>query len=450
MAALVATIPAANVANALIQISTIENLVENGNQNLLTASQNIAMQNIQALFQAHSGGFTNYTFLDNVCQDMVTFSAAINNLPNTGPTLTYLQNQAAAGNIVPITSNGFPVNAKTVVFNDTYFICEQPGQGFFAVSNSNDGSQWSPLAYAQAESTPDKLIAVDGLNGEIICFGTATIQFFTDQALPVQPYAQILGSTQQYGLAAVYSRAQFMNSIAFLGQNFQGTAQVFILNGYTPVPISNPDIDNLINSFTYINDAIAFSYVVDGHPMYEITFPIAGYSFLYDGFTQIWSNVQSGVQDGGRHNVQLASTFNYNNFVSDYLSGNIYYFDVHGTTDNGAPVKRELITRHIYDQGNMFGIDQVWLDMDTGEGRQPGQIGADPKIVMRVSKDGGRTYGNQRIARLGKVGQYKGPRVLFRRLGASRDFVLKFTLTDSVPFILNSGSVSIRQGTEGQ
>src|SRR6266403_1788445 len=140
MAALVATIPAANVANALIQISTIENLVENGNQNLLTA----------------------------------------------------------AGNIVPITSNGFPVNAKTVVFNDTYFICEQPGQGFFAVSNSNDGSQWSPLAYAQAESTPDKLIAVDVLNGEIICFGTATIQFVTDQALPGQPYAQILGSTQQY------------------------------------------------------------------------------------------------------------------------------------------------------------------------------------------------------------------------------------------------------------
>lgn len=449
MSAIVSTIQAANIASALVQISTIEQLIGNGNYNLLTTAQNVAMQNIASLFMANPGGLINYTFLDPILTDMVTFSSAVNLLSNTGPTLTYLQNQAAAGNIVPITSNGFPVNASTVTFNDGYFICEFPGTGQFAVSTINDGSIWSPLAVGTAEATSDYIIAVDVLNGQVITWGNQTIQFFQDQALPVQPYQAVLGATQQYGLSAVYSRAPFMNTIAFLGQNFEGTAQVMVLNGYTPTPISNPDIDNLINSFHYINDALGFSFVVDGHPMYIINFPIAGYSFLYDGLTGIWNTVQSGIQDGGRLNVNFGVTFNYQNFVSDFLSGQIYFLDINSNLDNGQPIKREVVSRNIYDQGNSLGIDELWLDMDTGEGAQPGQPSADPKLEVRVSKDNGRTYQNPRVGSMGKVGQYGAPRLTFRRFGMYRiGFVFKITCTDNVPFILNNGSIKIRSSNE--
>jgi hypothetical protein len=108
-----------------------------------------------------------------------------------------------------------------------------------------------------------------------------------------------------------------------------------------------------------------------------------------------------------------------------------------------------VVSRHIYEGGNTFGIDEVFLDMDTGQGIQSGE-GSDPKLMMQVSKDGGRTWGNERMASLGRVGQYRGPRVVFRRLGSARDFVFKFTLTDPVPFIASSVSAVIRGGPESE
>jgi hypothetical protein len=63
-----------------------------------------------------------------------------------------------------------------------------------------------------------------------------------------------------------------------------------------------------------------------------------------------------------------------------------------------------------------------------------------PQVSLRISRDGGRTFGNERKVPLGKVGEYYS-RVMLRRLGSARDFVVKITLTDSVRFVLASGSV---------
>lgn len=67
-------------------------------------------------------------------------------------------------------------------------------------------------------------------------------------------------------------------------------------------------------------------------------------------------------------------------------------------------------------------------------GVQSGQ-GSDPKIMLQVSKDGGQTYGNERTVSIGTVGSYQ-KRAIFRRLGSSKDFVLRVTMTDPVPFVI--------------
>jgi hypothetical protein len=68
-----------------------------------------------------------------------------------------------------------------------------------------------------------------------------------------------------------------------------------------------------------------------------------------------------------------------------------------------------------------------------------------PKVSLRISRDGGRTFGNERWVPLGRVGQYDA-RVILRRLGSARDFVVQITMTDPVKFVLASGSVSLESG----
>ena len=447
------TIPAQNVANALAGIATIQNLIANGNANLLSNVQMTAMANVETALLAIPDGVVNYTFNSTQLADVEVFAGAVINLANTGPTLSYTENEAAAGSITPVINDGtpanaYPTNANTGTFIDSYFIVEAPGTGGFFISNSNDGTSWNVLATGTAEANPDNTLAVDTMSGELVVFGQQTIQFFADTAIPPQVFTPVQGATQNYGLAAIYSIAPFQGTLAFLGQNRQGTVQVMVLNGYVPTAISTPDIANLINSFKYVNDALGASFTVDGHEFFVITFPIAGYTFLYDGLTGVWSTMQSGVQDGGRWNAQILTTFNFNTFAADYLSSNIYFVDPHSNIDESNPsdsgaIKRQVVSRHIYEQGNVFGIDEVMLDMETGTAQQ----NSEPHISMFVSKDQGHTYGIERVHSLGRVGKNKR-RVVFRRLGSSRDFVLKFVTTDNIPFIASSASAVVRGGVE--
>jgi hypothetical protein len=341
-----------------------------------------------------------------------------------------------------ISSGGFPNGATSVGFLTGFFMVEKPNTGQYYISNSYDGTTW-PSTFATAESNPDALVAISVDHGLMILWGSNSIEFWQNVGTIGNPFAPLQGASQQWGLAAKFSRAVFSNSIAFLAQNLQGQIQVMTLQGFTPTRISDHDVENIINGFSVVADAIAFSYMLDGHSMYQITFPTAGRSFLYDGSTNIWSEVQTGLSPVARHIANLGITYNGDNYVSDYSNGNIYLLDPTNYTDNGTAIKRLIQTRHINESGNVLSIDEVFLDMETGVGLQLGQ-GSNPQVVMQVSKDGGRTWGAERWTSFGMVGQYVGPRATWRRCGSARDFVFRFWITDPVKFALTYGSAITR------
>jgi hypothetical protein len=217
-----------------------------------------------------------------------------------------------------------------------------------------------------------------------------------------------------------------------------------MLNGYTPQRVSNSDIENLINGFSVMSDATSYTYIVDGHPMYQINFPTAARSFLYERAEDMWQEVQTGLAVQARHFGNLGIAFNSHNYIADSTTGNIYQLRIDVYTDSGTAIKRQAVTRHVHAGGNEFSVDELWLDMETGVGNQSG-AGVNPQVILRVSRDGGRTFGNEKWASMGLVGQYMSPRVIWRRLGAARDFVFEFTVTDPVKFTVINGSVSQRQ-----
>lgn len=347
----------------------------------------------------------------------------------------------------PLTDSNIPNGATTIAFNDLHFICDYPSvNGQYNVSPLiyTPGTAWNSLWIGNASASPDALLAVDVDHGFLICWGSNSIEFHYDDGGTPSTFPPYQSATQQVGLAAKWSRAKFNNTMAFLGTNLQGGYSVYQFNGFQAQVISTRDIDSYFDDFTTVSDAVAMSFMWDGHPFYVLTFPTANRTFMYDGSTQVWSEMQTGTGLIGRYYGQFAITFNGQVYVSDYSNGNIYQLTDETFTDNGTPIMRLCQTKHIHDDGNMLAIDEVFLDLETGVGLQSGQ-GSNPQIMVSVSKDGGRTFGNERLMGIGAVGQYIGPRATLRRFGAARDFVFRIRMTDPVKWAVTYAASTTRR-----
>lgn len=338
----------------------------------------------------------------------------------------------------------FPNGAKTVTFVAGFFVAEQPGTSIFWVSNVNDGSTWNGLAFASASSYSDNILAVDNLSGNLIIFAEQHMEVWQNVGTQPEPFAPILSAANEFGLAAIFSRAHVSQTIIFLAQTREGQVQFVQLVGASPQVISNPDLEYIINQFSIVSDAVAMAYEVDTHKMYQCTFPNANRSFLYDTSTGLWSDAQTGASVvPSRHWGNLSTYFGGRTLVSDYATNQIYTLSPTQYTDNGQTIVREIVTRHILSDFNRVRISLVYIDMETGVGLQFGQ-GTDPQVILQYSKDNGRTWYPERWVSLGVVGAYL-TRVIWRRFGSTRDAAFKIRMTDPVKFVITEGAIKLAE-----
>jgi hypothetical protein len=262
--------------------------------------------------------------------------------------------------------------------------------------------------------------------GQIILFGPVTTEFWSNAGTVDFPYIKIGSAVVEWGLVARWSVAKFNRSIVCLMRNLLGQQQVVTLSGYTPVPISTPDVDFAISQYGTVSDAVALSYNLGGHPMYELSFPTEGKTWLYDGLSNVWSELTS---DGGRHWADLGIQVAGVTYVSDYRNGRIYRLAPELYTDNGTTIERELVGRHVFEEDEMR-LNVIWLEMQPGVGNPTG-AGTDPVAMLQISRDGGLTWGTEKFAPIGQQGNYLA-RARWLRNGRAKDFVFKFRISDPV------------------
>ena len=214
-----------------------------------------------------------------------------------------------------------------------------------------------------------------------------------------------------------------------------GEVQVVRLNGYTPERVSTHDVENIINSAANA-DATAYSYLIDGHPMYQINFPTLLRSFLYDGATKVWSELKSGTS---RHRGEIGANYLSSKYVSDYDNGKIYKIRGDVYTDNGDPIIRELTGRHFERGMDWFTVNKFLLDMETGVGLASGQ-GSDPQVMLQYSTDNGHTWSDELWTTAGAIGAYD-TRAEWWRLGRARDMVFRIRISDPVKVVITGAGL---------
>lgn len=338
--------------------------------------------------------------------------------------------------LTDITSDLPAGGSDTVAFLDGRFIVNRSNTGQFYASDAYDGLTWDALNFATAESTPDNLVSVVADKGYLVLFGTSSTEIWVNAGLQGFPFMRVNGAPSMAGLASRWSLSRCAGNLTGLFRNRQGALTIAQLEGYSVNPISNSDIDYLINRYQSPTDCVGFGYSMDGRAFYQITFTDEGVTWLYEHSAKQWTQLKGyGLT---RHIADLCAAFGQQVIVTDYQNGNLYQLSSDYLTDNGAIIEREIVGAHISaNSQNNITISRLRVKVEGGVGTVTSQ-GSDPTIMLQISRDNGHTWGRELWTSIGKLGEYRN-RAEWRRLGLARDWVFKLRITDPVkPVIISA------------
>ena len=367
-------------------------------------------------------------------------------LPLT-PVATATAQPTLTPSLATIVGGGWPGNPTHIAYLDGYFIITVAGSMKVYCSNLYDGTAWNALATAAISASPDPCGTVVDLAQQLWFIKQNTVECWYDAAVATSvgfPFARVSGGILDGGTPAPWSVAKAQGSLFFLGnirnQEIGEMAGVLQLSGNGFQLVSPPAINYQINQWPQYADAFGYCYSAEGHNFYVLTSPSAngglGQTFVYDISTQMWHerSTSTSAQTPNyieRHISNCYAYLNNQHYVGDWNTGNIYLLSSSVFTDNGQPIISIRQTQHQSDKKNLNNIfiHKLQIDAELGVG------GTGSYATLAWSDDGGHTWSNDYLASLGNTGQYK-TRLIWRRLGYSRDRVYRLTMSDPTKKVL--------------
>lgn len=341
-------------------------------------------------------------------------------------------------------SDGAFTGGTNVDIVDNYFVYNRPDTQQFGCSNV-----LSPISgstnFSSKDGAPDDLVTLIVDHREIYLLGETSSEVWVDQGTSPFPFARIPGTSTQHGIVAPFSVARLGNSFAYLSKNNRGTAQIVQMNGYVPQRISTHAVENSLNGQT-ITDAVAWTYQLEGHEVYVISFPTLQLTWCFDIATGMWHKwlYTNNLGQYERCRGNCAAVFQGYVLVGDYSNGKIYHLDRNIYTDDGQNVKRLRRAPHLTTDLQRQYFEELQLQFQPGVGLDTGQ-GQDPQAMLRWSSDGGSTWSNEHWTSIGKIGKYTN-RAIWRRLGWSRDRIFEVTVSDPVKAVIISANLKMTAG----
>jgi hypothetical protein len=352
------------------------------------------------------------------------------------------------GALVQITDPDFPNGVTSATYQDGYFIVAGDGsRRLYWNATPDTGSAWNGTDFASAESSPDNVVAVYSDHREIWVFKQSKVEIWVNTGDVAQLFQRSGNTVMEQGCASAWTAQAMNNTMYWLGANHMGQGIVFSAQGYTPLRISTHALEHAMNGYSTLADAFSFCFQMEGHLFYVLCFPNADATWIFDAATQQWTEwAWRNPADNTlhRHRSNAYAFFNGEHIVGDWQTGKVYGMSLDYLDDAGDPILRLRRSQTQSDENKRLFFEQVMIEMDVGVGTGSGQ-GADPKVMLRYSNDGGNSWSNYKTGSLGKAGQY-GRRVKFGPTGAGRSRVWELSLTDPVRFAVLGAEVNVAEG----
>lgn len=327
-----------------------------------------------------------------------------------------------------------PLLAHTGAFLDSFFIVAQANSKQLNVSAPNDGTSWDPTDTASKESYPDNIGALLADHQELIVFGESHSEVWqapgADPNFPFQPNE---GYAMNLGIAAPWSACSLRDGAAWIASSARGLPIAYYAPGFVPRRISTHAIEQAWAGYASLYaaagipllfDAQAFTFEMDGHEFWRVSFPLADATWEYDATASqqfgkpMWHECSSDFGDGHlRHRASChAYAFN-KHWAGDYANGNIYELSASVYQDAGHTIKCVRTLPHMNAQRLRQFFQKFQLDLETG--------GANAlTVILSWSDDGGSTWsGGTSDWTITASTTKKLDRITFFQLGSADDRV---------------------------
>jgi hypothetical protein len=348
--------------------------------------------------------------------------------------------------VLPSTDGAFE-GGGTVDITDNYFVYNKPNSQLWAASDLLSPIT-DPLSFASKDGSPDDLVSIIVDRREVYLLGEMSSEVWIDSGAVPFPFTRIPGTSTQQGIAAQWSMSRMGNSFAYVSKNNRGEAMVVRMNGYFPERISTHAVETtLVNQ--NVSDAVAWTYQLEGHEVYVVSFPSIGdngLTWAYDNTTGLWHKwlYRNNQNQFERHRGNCCAFFNQQVLVGDYENGKIYQLGRSYYTDDGQPIRRIRRAPHLVSDLQRQYFHELQIQFQPGVGLSTGQ-GEDPQAMLRWSNDGGSTWSNEYWTSIGKQGKYQN-RAIWRRLGWSRDKIFEVSISDPVKAVIVSANLKAEAG----
>lgn len=360
-------------------------------------------------------------------------------VPGTGP--CYMaQNQKSPTPQIVIVSEGirFIVNdgvletiddsdlvaPNSVVFLNQRFVFTALS-GRFQWSELSEGNDYEQLEFATAEYGHDGLVRAFVRRGELLLIGTKTIEpWYSPDAEGANAFART-GTVIERGCANGATVAMVEETIVLVADDLTVRA----LEGYQARKISNNAVERAIRDTSDPTQMVAWSYSKDGHSFYVLQG--TDFTWLYDSATGEWHERNSyGLS---RWRAQFYAKLGEHHIVGDYEEGKLYEIDEDTFTENGEHLVMSM-TIPINAYPNAVELNTLLVDGIPGAGlNSSDEHDANPEMMARVSRNGGKTFGSQRERPVGRIGTYS-TQTKFNGFGTSKEdgFVVEVSMSAAV------------------
>ena len=384
---------------------------------------------------------------------------------------------------IPNTDGAF-TGADVVDTVDNYFVYNNPGTQQWAASNTLSPIT-AALSFSSKDGSTDNLVSLIVDHREVYLLGENSSEVWVDVGSFPFPLQRVPGTNTQHGIVAKFSVSRLGNSFAYVSRNIRGQAQIMMMQGYMPTRISTHAVENtLVNQ--KVDDAIAWTYQLEGHEVYVVSFPTLDLTWAYDVSTQMWHKWLYVDNNNvfHRHRGNCLALFQGMVLVGDWQNGKIYELDPNNYTDDGDTIRRVRRCPHLVSDLQREFFDELQLQFQPGVGQggtfissgtylganlviPPTQtysipvlgiyiIGnsvninttnpyTNPQAMLRWSNDGGSTWSREYWIPIGQQGKYKN-RAIWRRLGTARDRVYEVVMTDPVKAVIVSANLKSSVG----
>lgn len=346
--------------------------------------------------------------------DEYTSTALTGTVGGSGPVIM-AHNLNATHQILIVHSSGISqVSGSTVSdFSDADLpqpnsICFIDGYFMFGIGNGRTyASGINALTvdanhFASAETSADPLVRDIARGSELLMMGENSIEFWTNTANPTGfPFSR--GAVIPIGLLAKWAVAGmepgWSNDIMFVAAD----RTVVRLSGYGVRKVSNPDLDRLIEAVEDTTTLEASVFVISGHPCWVLS--CDDWTWVYDFSTECWhERISYGA-------ARWRAQFGVNAFgkwiVFDRPGTTAFSLDSRYRREYNDPLVWETRSTQVHRFPQRTICDRAAFDMLVGVGNDigPDPIETDPKVSISWSDDGGQTFGNALLRRLGSQGE---------------------------------------------